>query len=42
MATQTASLVDVLTLKPGEQADHFIGSAEAYGVVGIYGGHFLG
>jgi acyl-CoA thioesterase II len=42
MATQPASLVDVLTLKPGEQADHFIGSAEAYGVIGIYGGHFLG
>ena len=34
--------MEVLTLAPGDQADHFIGSAEAYGVVGIYGGHFLG
>lgn len=36
------TLVDLLTLAPGERADTFIGQPEAYGAVGIYGGHFLG
>jgi acyl-CoA thioesterase-2 len=36
------SLLEVLTLRSGSESDEFIGTADAYGVIGIYGGHFLG
>jgi hypothetical protein len=36
------TLIDVLRLKSSPEPDEFIGTAEAYGVIGVYGGRFLG
>lgn len=36
------ALIDVLTPEPTDQASIFSGLANPYGVMGIYGGHFLG
>lgn len=36
------SLIDVLTPRPTGETGVFIGDANPYGIIGIYGGHFLG
>jgi acyl-CoA thioesterase-2 len=36
------SLGDLMRVEPTDTADVFVGRTEAYGLLGIYGGHFLG
>lgn len=36
------SLMQLMAVQAAEDEDHFLGQAEAYGVMGIYGGHFVG
>ena len=36
------SLIDFMTVTPTEDAAVFVGRSEAYGQIGIYGGHYLG
>jgi len=33
--------MDLLSVEPGAEADHFTGRSETYRAVGIYGGHFV-
>ncbi|MCR9259975.1 MAG: thioesterase family protein [Pseudomonadaceae bacterium] len=36
------SLMQLMAVQAAEGEDHFLGQAEAYGLLGIYGGHFVG
>ncbi len=36
------SLVEAMTLQAGDGKDQFIGPAESYGIIGVYGGHLIG
>lgn len=36
------SLVELMTVRPAESDDHFIGQPEAYPGMGLYGGHLIG
>ena len=36
------SLMQLMSVEAAEEEDHFLGQAEAYGLMGIYGGHFVG
>lgn len=36
------TLVDWMSVKAAEGSDTFVGDPDAYGVIGVYGGHFLG
>ena len=38
----SASLIELMTVRPVESADVFSGESEAYGPMGIYGGHLVG
>lgn len=38
----TRTLTELMSVEPAEVADTFVGQAEAYGRLGIYGGHFVG
>lgn len=35
-------LIELMTVEPAESVDVLVGTSEAYGVIGIYGGHFVG
>ena len=32
----------MMSVQPMKQADHFTGNSQAYGVIGVYGGHLIG
>ena len=36
------SLMQLMSVQAAEDDDHFLGQAETYGLMGIYGGHFVG
>jgi acyl-CoA thioesterase-2 len=36
------TLVQLMAVEPAETTDTFVGLSESYGVIGVYGGHFLG
>jgi len=36
------SLIEFMTVTPTEDSAVFVGRSEAYGQIGIYGGHYLG
>jgi acyl-CoA thioesterase II len=40
--TENLTLPQLMTVSAGETKDVFVGQAESYGRLGIYGGHFLG
>lgn len=36
------SLIEVMSVEPTGETDSFVGPTENYGVIGVYGGHFVG
>lgn len=36
------SLAELMAVESAEEEDHFLGQSEAYGPIGVYGGHFVG
>lgn len=38
----TPSLIDLMSVSPGDGPDQYVGQTDAYGVIGVYGGHLVG
>lgn len=36
------ALIELMTVEPAESVDVLARASEAYGVIGVYGGHFVG